>query len=224
VLAAGAAWAGLNVGYVVLFGFAPALLAERGASPGAAGALASLAGWASIPLAPLGGTLADRTGRPLLTAAACLGAMAAALLALAAGVGPPAGALLAAGLLVGVPATVIMTLPARALAPESRAFGMGVYWTVYYAGMAALPPLAGWAADAGGGAAAALAVGAAFFAAAVAAVAACGGLLPRRGPGADRAPDGRGPEAGARRRGVAEAGGSRTSRPRGGGGGGGGVT
>lgn len=180
VLASGLAWASLNAGYAVLLGFTPALLTGRGASPEAAGALASLAGWACIPLAPLGGALAERTGRPLLTTAACLGAVAAATLALAVGAGPQSGALLMAGLLTSIAATVIMTLPARALAPESRATGMGVYYTIYYAGMAALPPLAGWAAAATSGAAVALGVAAAFFVTAVAAVAVCGGMLARR--------------------------------------------
>ncbi len=180
VLAACVAWAGINVGYAVLLGFAPALLAGRGASPETAGALASLAGWASISLAPLGGALAERTGRPLLTTAACLTATALAVLALATGVGPQSGALLAAGLVGSIAATVIMTLPARALAPESRTFGMGVYWTIFYAGMAALPPVAGWAADATGSAAAALGVAVAFLTAAAVAVAIYGGLLGRR--------------------------------------------
>lgn len=180
VLAAGAAWAGINVGYAVLLGFAPALLAGRGASPETAGALASLAGWASIPLAPLGGALTERTGRPLLTTAVCLIVTALAVLALATGFGPQSGALLTAGLVGSVAATVIMTLPARALAPESRSFGMGVYWTIFYAGMAALPPVAGWAADATGGVAAALGVAAAFLTAAAVAVAVYGGLVGRR--------------------------------------------
>jgi predicted MFS family arabinose efflux permease len=189
VLAAGAAWAFLNVSFAVVFGFAPALLTERGASPAAAGALASLIGWASIPLAPLGGAIAERTGRPLLATAACLAGMAvaAAVLALANGIVPQSAALLVAGLVGSIAATVIMTLPARALAPESRAFGMGVYWTVFYAGMAALPPIAGWAADAAGGAAAALGVTAGFYLAAVLAVAAYG-LLLGQAPGGDTEP------------------------------------
>jgi hypothetical protein len=54
---------------------------------------------------------------------------------------------------------------------------MGVYWTVFYAGMAALPPIAGWAADAAGGAAAALGVAVGFYLAAVLAIAAYGLLL-----------------------------------------------
>jgi MFS family permease len=184
VLACGIAWAFLNVGYVTLLGFAPALLAGRGASPEAAGALASLAGWASIPLAPLGGALAERTGRPLLATAACLGATAMAVLALAAGIGPQSVALVAAGLVSSIAATVVMTLPARALAAESRSFGMGVYWTIFYVGMAGLPPAAGWVADTAGGAAAALGLAAAFFGTAILAVANYGVLMARRRSGA----------------------------------------
>ena len=184
VLASGIAWAFLNVGYVILLGFSPALLAGRGASPEGAGALASLAGWASIPLAPLGGALAERTGRPLLATAVCLGATAIAVLALAAGVGPQSVALIAAGLVSSIAATVVMTLPARALAAESRSFGMGVYWTIFYVGMAGLPPAAGWVADTAGGAAAALGLAAAFFSAAILALATYGVLMARRRSGA----------------------------------------
>jgi MFS family permease len=181
VLASGLAWVGFNAGAVVLFGFAPALLAERGVSPEAAGALTSLAGWGCVPLLPVAGTLAERSGWPLFIAAVSLGATGAVVLALAAGVGPAAAALLAAGLLSSLPAPVIMTLPARALSPETRAAGMGLYWTIYYAGMALLPPVAGWAADAtGSGAAAALCVAAAFLFAAIACIAAYSALLPRR--------------------------------------------
>jgi MFS family permease len=74
-----------------------------------------------------------------------------------------------------------MTLPARALSPETRATGLGLFWTVYYAGMALLPPVAGWAADAtGSGAAAALCVGAGFLFAAVVCIGVYRAVLPPR--------------------------------------------
>jgi hypothetical protein len=83
-----------------------------------------------------------------------------------------------------IAATVVMTLPARALAAESRSFGMGVYWTIFYVGMAGLPPAAGWVADTTGGAAAALGLAAAFFGTAILAVATYGVLMARRRSGA----------------------------------------
>jgi MFS family permease len=146
-----------------------------------AGALASLVGWGSVPLMLLGGPLAQRTGRPLVAAVLCLAATSGAVLALAAEIGPPALTLLAAGLLWSLSATTLMMLPARALAPETRAFGMGVYWTIYYGGMGALPPLAGWLADASGGrAVVALRIAGAFIVAAIAAVGVTAVLLDRR--------------------------------------------
>ena len=180
LLAVATAWVAVNAGFAVLLGFTPALLTERGMSAETAGAMASLVGWMSIPLAPLGGAIAERTGWPLLATTACLTATAAAVFGLAAGVGPQAAALLAVGLFVSIAATVIMTLPARALTPENRAIGMGVFYTLFYVGMAALPPIAGWAAAATAGAAAAIYVAAAFFVVSVAAVAVCAGLLARR--------------------------------------------
>jgi MFS family permease len=181
VLGAALAWVGYNSGAVVLNGFAPTVFVERGLSIQTAGALASLIGWGSVPLMLLGGPLAERTGRPLVAAAICLAATSGAVLALAAEIGPPAVALLAAGLLWSLSATTLMMLPARALAPETRAFGMGVYWTVYYGGMGALPPLAGWVADAsGGGAVVALGIAVALIVAAIAAIGVTAMLLGRR--------------------------------------------
>ena len=64
------------------------------------------------------------------------------------------GAGLAASLLFGLigiaPAGVIMSLAGEALRPEVRAFGMGIFFTVYYAIMVAIPPIAGALLDATG--------------------------------------------------------------------------
>ena len=43
---------------------------------------------------------------------------------------------------IGPPAGVIMAFPAEVLRPENRAAGLGVFFTWYYAGMAAGPPIA----------------------------------------------------------------------------------
>ena len=42
---------------------------------------------------------------------------------------------------------MIIALAGQAVAPDRRALGMGVFFTVYYAIMAASPPIAGWILD-----------------------------------------------------------------------------
>ena len=128
-----------------------------------AGATTSVLSWALIPALPLGGYVAARLGGP---GAAIVGCCAAAALgiALLPWVGLPVVALALLGLLFGPPASLIMSLPASVLAPAERALGMGVYYTVYYAGMAGLPVLAGWARDRSGASAAPLYVAAALMA------------------------------------------------------------
>ena len=53
-------------------------------------------------------------------------------------------------LVIGIPAGLIMALPAQALGPQSRAAGMGVFFTFYYVAMAILPGGAGLARDISG--------------------------------------------------------------------------
>jgi predicted MFS family arabinose efflux permease len=166
VVAAGVAWAGHSVAFAVLLGFLPALLSERGMPAVAAGLLASLAVWIRIPLLPFGGAFADYTGRPMLAACLMLITSAVAVISLVpetSGVAWAAVAITAAGLLSTPPGPVIMALPARVLSPDTRAIGMGIYYTLFYVGMAALPPLAGWARDATGFASAPLVAVAAFY-------------------------------------------------------------
>jgi MFS family permease len=49
----------------------------------------------------------------------------------------------AIGLLSGLPAGPILSLPARILKPETRAIGMGIFYTLYYATMMLGPAVAG---------------------------------------------------------------------------------
>ena len=72
-------------------------------------------------------------------------------------VAAPVPVLLAIGLVQGLPVGVVMALPAEALRPESRATGMGLFYTGLYVGHAALPPVAGWLLDLSGSPAAPLA-------------------------------------------------------------------
>lgn len=62
------------------------------------------------------------------------------------------------------PAGVIMALAGQAVASERRAFGMGIFFTIYYAIMAASPPVAGWLLDRSGTPSAAILFGATLFA------------------------------------------------------------
>lgn len=163
LLAAGTLWASYNAAYTVALGFAPALLVAQGYDPAAAGAMASLLGWTILPLLPLGGALAERTGRPMLVTLFCILGMGAALAAVSRGIAP-AVSLTLVGLLAAPPASLIMAMAGRALSPPSRGFGMGVYYTQFYAGMALLPALAGWTRDLTGDPGAPLLAGVAFLA------------------------------------------------------------
>ena len=155
-------WGCFNLGLVLLFSFAPALLVEQGMAPLAAASLASTALWITMISVPLSGYVVQRTGRAdaaiavfcaiagLALAALPLGALAALLCALVGfAVGPPAGA--------------IMALPPRVLSPANRAGGLGVFYTVYYAILAFGPALAGVLRDHWGTADAAILFGAALF-------------------------------------------------------------
>jgi predicted MFS family arabinose efflux permease len=47
------------------------------------------------------------------------------------------------GVFIGLPAGSIMSLPARMLAPATRAIGMGVFFTIYYIAMMLGPVIGG---------------------------------------------------------------------------------
>jgi MFS family permease len=143
VIAAAAIWGLFNVGFATIFSFGPSMLAERGWSIAAAGSAVSLLLWISVLSVPSGGFVADRTGRPqtILVAASIVSAVLMLAFARSDAVIPT---VIVLGLISGMPAGPIMSLPARVLAPATRAIGMGVFYTVYYAAMM-LGPVAGGA-------------------------------------------------------------------------------
>ena len=95
------------------------------------------------------GQFVDRFGRRDMVLTVCMTGAVLALWML----GLPGGGI-AASLLFGLvgmsPAGVIMSLAGLALRPDVRAFGMGVFFTIYYAIMLATPPIAGAILDATG--------------------------------------------------------------------------
>lgn len=158
-IVAGMIWGLFNVGFAMIFSFGPSLLAERGWSIAAAGSAISLVLWLSVVSVPVGGLFADRTGRPLTLAVA-----ASLLVALLVAWLPRSDAvitiLVLIGLASGIPAGPIMSLPARVLAPQTRAIGMGVFYTLFYAAMMLGPVVAGRLAKSADTAAVALDLGA----------------------------------------------------------------
>ncbi len=175
VVAAGLVWGLPNAGFAALLGFAPVFFAEGGMSAHAAGALVSLAAFATVPTGPLGGWLLGVLRRPLEGIAGGL-ALAAVCVALLAQSVAPAAMLLAAGAALGTTSGPIVALPVAVLPPERRAVGMGLFWTVYFAPMTLLPPVAGLARDLTGDAAAPLFAAAAFIALGLVALAAHAGF------------------------------------------------
>ncbi len=153
ILAGGAAWPLMSSGgYVVFSSYAPGLLIERGASHTAAALVVSLLSWLIIATIPLGGYLADRTGRSdLMFWGGCLAAAAAIAMVPLAG---PVELWIILSAVLGLTVGPVMALPGEVLSPESRATGLGLFYTFYYLGTGALPALAGWLQDMTGSAAA----------------------------------------------------------------------
>jgi MFS family permease len=161
VVAAGMIWGLFNVGFAMIFSFGPSMLVERGWSITAAGSAISIVLWLAVFSVPFGGFLADRAKRPelILVAASIVFAILLAIL-------PRSGGavlltVVALGLVCGLPAGPIMSLPAKVLQPATRAVGMGIFYTVYYAAMMLGPAVGGACAAWAGTAGAALEFGAA---------------------------------------------------------------
>jgi MFS family permease len=159
-LTAGAAWMLFNVSFILVVGFGPGLLQARGATLGHAGFLVSLAIWISTIAVPLGGAVVDRTRRPNL--AVVLGCLltAGAIMAMPL-IGPPVVWLLLGGVVAGLAPGALMALVPGTVPPEQLSAALGLFYAIFYLGMAVMQPLAGLLRDVTGSPAAPL-----FFAAA----------------------------------------------------------
>jgi MFS family permease len=159
VMAAGLIWGLFNVGFATIFSFGPSMLVERGWTVTASGSTISIVLWVAAISVPLGGVIADRSGRPeLILVVGCI-LFAALMIAL-----PRSGAVIltvaALGLISGQPAGPIMSLPARVLRPQTRAIGMGLFFTMFYGCMMLGPVVGGACAKWAGSASAAFDFGA----------------------------------------------------------------
>lgn len=159
---AGLAWGTFNAGFVVYLSFVEIRFAEMGFSAFKGSWYASLASWLMPVAAITAGLWVDKSGaryRCIYFAAA--GAIISMLILGYTNYALP-GVLLF-GLIGASSAGVIMSLTADAMPPSTRAFGMGIFFTIYF--MVALPSaaLAGWIGDLTGSAGNALAFGALLF-------------------------------------------------------------
>ena len=142
VVVAGCIWGLFNAALSMVFGFGTTMLVERGWSLAAAGSATSLVLWIVSVSVPLGGVLADRTGKNIEIMLTGFALFAIALLA-ATRTDAVIPAFAALGLAGGLSAGPIMSLPSRVLIPQVRAVGMGIYFTLFYAIIVAAPIVAG---------------------------------------------------------------------------------
>ncbi len=146
ILAGGAAWPLMSTGgYVVFSSYAPIMLIDRGTSHTTAALAISILSWLLIAVIPLGGYLADRLGnKDLLFWGGCLAAAAAIAMVPVTG---PVELWVVLSAILGLTVGMVMALPGEVLSPESRATGLGLYYTIYYTGTGILPAIAGWIQD-----------------------------------------------------------------------------
>ncbi len=147
VVIAGSIWGLYNAALGMIFGFGPAMLAERGWSNSAASSVTGVALWLVALSVPLGGAIADRTGRRNLVLVAGL-LLFAAMLIVAARAEAAFVMFVMLGLVGGLSAGPIMSLPSAVLQIETRAVGMGVFFTMFYIAIVLAPLIGGHLADA----------------------------------------------------------------------------
>lgn len=145
-IVAALSWGAFNAAYIVYLTFGPLVLVAHGLGTIEAATTISIGSWLMILSGAICGQIADRTRRPDLILAVCMiGAMGALALLNVSGAGVAASLVL--GLVGMAPAGVIMALTGEAMRPEKRAFGMGIFLSVYFLINTAAPPLAGWIYD-----------------------------------------------------------------------------
>ncbi len=149
ILIASATWAFFNGAYVVYLSFAPRVLVQGGFGPLEAAAVISLASWVMIVSGAICGQIADRSGKSDIILYGCL-AIAMIVLALLPHAGLAVPLSLAFGLIGMAPAGLIMALTGQAMAPQRRAFGMGVFFSGYFLVTTPAPAIAGWLYDLSG--------------------------------------------------------------------------
>jgi MFS family permease len=160
-------WALYNMALAMVFSFGPALFVQQGWDLQEAGSVTGLFMILFSVALPIGGIVADRTGRKdmvILVSLVSFAVLIPMMLYL------PAAALAifcTVAVLFALCAGPVMTLPAEVLPNEARAFGMGVFFSIYYGLMMIGPRIGGGLAEAAGDAGMAMIAGAVMSLAAV---------------------------------------------------------
>jgi MFS family permease len=142
---AGVVWALFNCGYIILISFAPSLLIAQGMTAKDAAIATSFASWTVVPTIALGGLLVDRIGHTTALMTTSLAILGFGIMLMPS---HPSLALMAfIGAVGGLPCAAMLVLPVEVLRPQSRAPGMGTFYTWYYLVLALLTPVAGFVRD-----------------------------------------------------------------------------
>jgi len=161
----GLIWTAYTAGYSGYTSYVPSVMAWRGDGLVLTGIVLTIATWANVPATMLGGGLAARFGAFRIF---MLGTMA-----LVVGIGGtalvdwPVPLALLIGIVGAFHPGVIMAVGTLSARPENRAVGMGLFYSMYYAGGAVVPALCGKTADLTGSPAGALLAAAAVSALAI---------------------------------------------------------
>ena len=151
VIVAGLIWTSYNAAYFNFLSYMPSWLAAHQQPRWVPNTVLAFATWGNLPAILLGGAMAIRFGRAKVFVAGTLIAACAV-----AGTTLADWPLLWAalfGTLGAMHGGLIIELGTVSARPENRAVGMGLFYTTYYMGGAAIPTLCGLAADAAGSAA-----------------------------------------------------------------------
>ena len=143
VVLAALPWTLYNGAYALVVAFLPQHLHATGMGVTAAASSVATVNFMFIGTVIAGGYLVQRVGHADALSVLCLAAWAGTLALM---LGAPGGVfwLFAGGVIGGIPAGALIALPAEVLAPENRAPGMGVFYTVFYLGGAFAPALGGY--------------------------------------------------------------------------------
>lgn len=150
VCVAGAIWALYNAAYIIVVSFVPLFLHSTGMAPATAASLVGVGLWVAIVAGPLGGVLADRFRKPTLLIVACVliwGLGLALVIPWADSVPLLLTLIVVTSFIGNLPAGPIVALASEVLRPQVRSTGMGIYYTLLYAGLALGPVLAGFVSD-----------------------------------------------------------------------------